>query len=287
VVANRERREALMGRVVVLGSLNIDLVTHVERHPKPGETVMGTGLERLAGGKGANQAVAASAAGAAVVMVGCVGSDEAGSAYVARLSALGIDAASIRVAPDCTTGHALITVDDAGENSIVVVPGANAAVALDDLDVLESVGPGDVVLLQLEVPLEVVIAAARRASAKGARVVLNLAPYAALPPDVLALADPLVVNEHEALLLADSEAIPASLVVTFGAAGAAWDGDQLTGPVVDQLEVLDTTGAGDAFCGALSAALVAGAGHHEALQNALAAGADAVRHLGAQRDPVL
>jgi ribokinase len=276
-----------MGRVVVVGSLNVDLVTRVERHPKPGETVMGNGLQRLAGGKGANQAVAAAAAGAAVVMVGCVGSDEAGSAYVARLSALGIDAAPIRVSPEAITGHGLITVDDAGENSIVVVAGANDKVALDDLQVLGSVGPGDVVLLQLEVPVEVVTAAARRASAQGARVVLNLAPYGAVPPDVVALADPLVVNEHEALLLADSEALPASLVVTFGAAGAAWDGDQLTGPVVEPREVLDTTGAGDAFCGALSAALAAGAFRREALQTALAAGADAVRHFGAQRNPTL
>jgi len=276
-----------MGRVVVVGSLNVDLVTHVERHPKPGETVLGAGLERLAGGKGANQSVAASAAGAAVVMVGAVGSDEAGSAYVARLSALGIGAASIRVVPDRPTGHALIAVDEAGENTIVVIPGANAELGVDDLEVLESVGPGDIVLLQLEVPPGVVAAAARRASAKGARVVLNLSPYAALPPDVVALADPLVVNEHEALLLADSEAMPASLVVTFGAAGAAWDGEQLTGPVVDQAEVLDTTGAGDAFCGALSAALVAGADRHAALQTALAAGADAVGHLGAQWDPSL
>lgn len=276
-----------MGRVVVVGSLNVDLVTHVERHPKPGETVLGTGLKRLAGGKGANQAVAASAAGAGVVMVGCVGSDEAGSAYVTRLLALGVDVAAIRVQPDCPTGHALITVDDAGENSIVVVAGANAAVAVEDLEVLGSVGPGDVVLLQMEVPLAVVAAAVRRASARGARVILNLAPYSALPPDVVALADPLVVNEHEALLLADSEALPASLVVTFGAAGAAWDGDQLTGPVLEGHEVLDTTGAGDAFWGALSAALVAGAGHREALQAALAAGADAVKHVGAQRDPAL
>ncbi len=276
-----------MGRVVVVGPLNIDLVTRVERHPKPGETVLGSGLERLAGGKGANQAVAAAAAGAAVVMVGRVGSDEAGSAYVTRLLALGIDVAAIRVQPDCPTGHALITVDEAGENSIVVVAGANAALAVDDLEVLESVGPGDVVLLQLEVPLEVVTAAVRRTSARGARVILNLSPYAALPPDVVALADPLVVNEHEALLLADSEALPASLVVTFGAAGAAWDGDQLTGPVVDAFEVLDTTGAGDAFCGALSAALVAGVGRREALQAALTAGADAVKHFGAQRNPAI
>jgi len=276
-----------MGRVVVVGSLNIDLVTHVERHPQPGETVRGTGLERWAGGKGANQAVAAAAAGAGVVMVGRVGSDESGAAYRARLTALGVDARSVLVAAAERTGHALITVDAAGENSIVVVAGANAALSVDDLDVLRSVGRGDVVLLQLEVPLEVVTAAVRRASAAGARVVLNLSPYAPLPPDVVALADPLVVNEHEALLLADSEAMPASMVVTFGAAGAAWDGDRLTGPQVEEADVLDTTGAGDAFCGALCAALVAGASRRDALQAALAAGSDAVRHLGAQPDPAL
>lgn len=276
-----------MGRIVVVGSLNVDLVTRVERHPKPGETVLGRGLVRLAGGKGANQAVAASRAGAVVVMVGRVGSDEAGSAYVARLLALGIDVAAVRVQSGCPTGHAIITVDERGENSIVVVPGANATVGLGDLDVLESVGPGDIVVLQLEVPLEVVAAAARRGSARGARIVLNLAPYAVLPPDVVAIADPLVVNQHEALLLADSEAMPASLVVTFGAAGAAWDGAQLTGPFVEGADVRDTTGAGDAFCGALAAALLEGAGRREALQKALAAGSDAIRHVGAQLDPAL
>jgi ribokinase len=276
-----------MGRVVVVGSLSMDLVTHVERHPKSGQTVRGAGLERRAGGKGANQAVAASSAGATVAVLGCVGSDEAGSAYVARLLALGIDVAAIRVATGYPTGHVLVAIDDAGESTIISIAGANAAVTVDDLGALEEVGPGDIVLLQLEIPLETVTAAVRRASARGARVVLNMAPYAALPPDVVALADPLVVNEHEALWLADSEAMPASLLVTFGAAGAAWDGDQLTGPVVEQSEVLDTTGAGDAFCGALGAALAAGAGRREALQAALAAGADAVRHQGAQRDPAL
>jgi len=276
-----------MGRVFVVGSLNVDLVTRVERLPKPGETVLGSGLERWAGGKGANQAVAAAVAGAAVVLLGCVGSDEAGSAYIARLSARGIDAAAVRVERDSPTGHAFITVDEIGENSIVVVPGANARLGLDDLALLDSVRPGDVVLLQLEVPVSVVASAARRGAARGARVILNLAPYAALPADVVAIADPLVVNEHEALMLADSDSVPASLVVTFGAAGAAWDGDQLTGPVLEGSEVLDTTGAGDAFCGALSAALAAGTGRREALEAALAAGADAVRHLGAQRAPVL
>jgi ribokinase len=220
-------------------------------------------------------------------MVGCVGSDEAGSAYVTRLLALGVEASAIRVAPGCPTGHSLITVDDEGERTVVVVAGANSEVTVDDLGALESVGPGDIVLLQLEVPLEVAVAAARRASARGARVILNLAPYAAVPADVVALADPLVVNEHEALLLADSEAVPVSLVVTFGAAGATWDGDQRTGPVVEGTDVLDTTGASDVFCGALSAALVAGMDRGEALQAALAAGAEAVKHRGAQRDPAL
>jgi ribokinase len=168
-----------------------------------------------------------------------------------------------------------------------MVAGANGRLSVDDLQVLGSVGPGDVVLLQREIPVEVVSAAARRAGSRGARVVLNLAPYGALPPDVVALADPLVVNEHEALLLADSQAMPASLVVTFGAAGATWDGEQQSGPVVAAGEVVDTTGAGDAFCGALSAALAAGASRQEALRTALAAGADAVRHFGAQRNPGL
>jgi ribokinase len=276
-----------MGRVVVVGSLNVDLVTRVERHPKPGETVLGSGLERLAGGKGANQAMACSAAGASVAMVGCVGSDEAGSAYMTRLLALGIDVSGVHAQPDCVTGHALITVDEAGENSIVVVAGANATLTLDHLSVIDSLGPDDILLVQLEIPLPVVAAAARRASTRGARVVLNLSPYAALPPDVVALADPLVVNEHEALMLADSELMPASLVVTFGSAGASWDGDRLTGPLVEESDLLDTTGAGDAFCGALTAALVKGAERLEALGAALAAGADAVKRVGAQPDPVL
>ena len=161
-----------MGRVFVVGSLNVDLVTRVERLPKPGETVLGSALERWAGGKGANQAVAASAAGAAVIMVGCIGSDEAGHAYAARLSALGIDTAAVRVEPASRTGHAFITVDELGENSIVVVAGANAAVSLDDLAPLDSIGPGDVVLLQLEVPVPVVAAAARRGVAAPAAILM-------------------------------------------------------------------------------------------------------------------
>lgn len=274
-----------MGRVVVLGSLNVDLVAAVERHPKPGETVLADGpLQRFAGGKGGNQAVAAAAAGASVTFVGAVGADDGGRAYLERLRSRGIDVTAVRTTESAATGQAWITVDDEGENSIVVIAGANAEVVADDLPEL---GPGDVLLLQLEVPLRTVAAAARVAQGRGARVVINAAPYAALPHDVAALADPLVVNEHEALQLADSDAAPTSVLVTFGAAGCSWDGERHDGIPVDDADVVDTTGAGDAFCGALAAALAAGADRASALRSASEAGAAAVRHHGAQLDPEL
>jgi len=274
-----------MGRVVVVGSLNIDLVTHVERLPGPGETLLGEGLERLAGGKGANQAVAAREAGAEVVMVGAVGDDDAGRSYTARLRRLGIHA-SLDVG-EGPSGHALITVDEAGENAIVVIPGANARLGEDALAAVGQVGPGDVVLVQLEIPLATVATTARRASGRGARVIINCAPYAVLPPDVIALADPLVVNESEAALLADGDLVPGSLLVTFGAAGAMWDGERVEGVAVPRHRVVDTTGAGDAFCGALAAALAAGADRSAALNHAVEAGARAVQRVGAQPDPQL
>lgn len=271
-----------MGRVVVVGSINVDLVTTVERHPRPGETVLGTSLRRLAGGKGANQAVAAAAAGASVAMIGCVGDDGSGVAYRERLHALGIDVTGVEVVPATPSGHALIAVDEAGENTIIVVPGANHAMREETLAPLRSVGEGDVVVVQLEIPLDLVAAAAETAHARGARVVINVAPYAALPRHVLALADPIVANEHEALQLADSDAVGSSLLVTLGAAGATWDGETVPGVRVPTSEVIDTTGAGDAFVGALAAALAAGAGRHPALAAATEAGAAAVRHAGAQ-----
>jgi ribokinase len=275
------------GCVLVLGSLNVDLVTRVERHPRPGETVLGDGLLRLAGGKGANQAVAAAAAGAPVAMVGCVGDDDGGTAYRARLADLGIDVAAVRVCAGVPTGHAVVTVADDGENAIVVIPGANDLLDEREVAAVDALGPGDVLLVQLEVPRAVVCTAVRRAAGLGARVVLNTAPYAALPPDVVALADPVVANEHEMAALAEAGAEPRSLLVTFGANGAAWDGVTAPAHLVDPAEVADTTGAGDAFCGALAAALARGADREEALDAALAAGAAAVRHPGAQPDPAL
>jgi ribokinase len=255
----------------------------VARHPRPGETVLAKGaVRRLAGGKGANQAVAAAGAGASVVLCGAVGDDEAGRAYAARLGGLGIEC-RMRVVAGEATGAAWITVDESGENAIVVLPGANRA-AVPDLDDL---GPGDVLLTQLELPVTRVEQAIRRADDLGARVVLNAAPFTAVARDVVALADPLVVNEHEAAGLADSGLVPASLLVTFGDAGAQWDGVRVDAVAVPADEVVDTTGAGDAFCGALAAAIGAGADRAAALSAAATAAAAAVRRVGAQPDPEL
>jgi ribokinase len=276
-----------MGRVLVLGSLNVDLVTHTERHPRPGETVLGEGLERLAGGKGANQAVAAAAAGAEVAMIGAVGDDDAGRAYVGRLRGLGIDTSGVVVLPDAPTGTALIVVDAAGENTIVVAAGANARVGDEAVAAVESGGPGDVLLVQLEIPIETVARACTVAARRGVRIVVNAAPYAPLPPDVLPLADPLVVNEHEARQLAETSGLPDSLLVTFGSEGVDWNGLRVPAEQVPPEDVVDTTGAGDAFCGALAAGLAAAQDNEQALRTALAAGAAAVRHPGAQPDAAL
>lgn len=274
-----------MGRVAVLGSLNVDVVTRVTRLPRPGETVLGEAAGRFAGGKGGNQAMAARRAGADVVMIGRVGGDDAGARYVERLRRHGIRA-EVPAFPDAPTGTAYITVDDAGENSIIVVPGANEMVT-DESVTAATLGPGDVLLCSLEVPLHLVARAASAADRAGARVVLNLAPYAPLPRHVIALADPVVVNESEMRQLADSDLIPASLLVTFGPAGARWDGEEVSGIRLDEGDVVDTVGAGDAFCGALAAALAGGATRREALDAANRAGAEAVQWAGAQPDAAL
>jgi ribokinase len=244
-------------------------------------------VRRFAGGKGGNQAVAAAEAGARVAMVGAVGEDEDGARYLARLRSRGVDVSAVRVEPGAATGQAWITVGADSENAIVVIPGANADLTLEDLEPVSDLGPGDVLLVQLEVPMPVVAAAARRAHGRGARVVVNAAPYAALPHDVAALADPLVVNEHEALALADSDVVPGSVLVTFGGEGCSWDGERFDGVAVPLERVVDTTGAGDAFCGALAAALATGADRAEAIRAAAEAGATAVQRAGAQADPRL
>jgi ribokinase len=269
------------GRVMVVGSSSQDLTMQVERLPAPGETVLSAQTLRGFGGKGANQAVAAAAAGASVAMVGRLGDDEVGAAYRERLAGFGVDVQHLLSTPGVPTGTAYILVDAHGENAIVVDLGANATVQPADLAPVRELGAGDVLLIQCELPVPVVAEAVRAASSAGARVVLNLAPATTLPADVIALADPLVVNEEEARLLGPGD-VPRSLLVTRGAAGAVWGEVERPAVAVPADQVLDTTGAGDAFCGALAAALASGADRTAALDQALAAGAEAVRRIGAQ-----
>jgi ribokinase len=264
-----------MGTVCVVGSLNIDLVTTVARHPAPGETVPGSGLDRLPGGKGANQALAAVRAGARTLLCGRIGADDAGAAYRRGLAERGVDCAGVLVAPDTPSGHALIAVDHDGENTIIVIPGANAA--LTDVDRhADAITSADVLLLQLEIPMPSVLRAAELAAGSGVRVLLNPSPWQVPPAELLAVADPLVVNEHEAERLPEGTG---SVCVTLGARGARWGDLSVPAPAGD---VVDTTGAGDAFAGALAAAVAAGADRADALRLAVAAGTEACGWPGAQ-----
>jgi ribokinase len=287
------------GRVVVIGSLNIDLVTRVERLPRPGETVPGGELAWLPGGKGANQALAAAVAGARTRLVGRVGADQLGRTYRTELARRGVDTGAVLVTPGVATGQALITVAADGENSIVVVPGANAHLTAADVDSWvgrAQLGPGALQLLHLEIALPVVAHAARRAAERGARVMLNPSPVRELPPWLLRLANPLVVNRHEAALLSGAaggepahlaaallaRGVPA-VVITLGPAGA-WlstpDGSvEVAAPAVT---CVDTTGAGDVFAGTLAAGLAAGTPQPASLPPAVAAASHATTYAGAQ-----
>ncbi len=269
-----------MGAVVVLGSLNIDSVVEVERHPQPGETLIGGDVVKHFGGKGANQAIAAARAGAAVGFVGRVGDDADGDAYLQRLASFGIDTTHVARTSGVPTGHAAIAVDGSGENTIIVSPGANARVTVGDLAPLSSLGAGDVLLCSLEVDTAVVAEAVRIAAARGARSVVNLAPYAPLPADVLDLADPVVVNKHENALLWADDLVPRSVLVTLGGEGSRWG--QNVVPAQKAAAVVDTTGAGDSYCGTLAAALAAGVADADAMEAASAAAALSVTWLGAQ-----
>lgn len=257
----------------VLGSINIDLVATVDRLPHPGETVPGVDFRVLPGGKGANQALAAARAGAPVAMAGAVGDDAFAAPALAGLAAAGVDLSRVRrvAAP---TGTAIILVDRAGENVIAVVAGANAAVGATDADAL-ALGPGDVLLMQLEIPRTTVERAARRARQLGATVVLNAAPADAGALAFLEAVDVLVTNESECLALAAGAGLPATdagaacaalagacgldVVTTLGDAGVVGvaGGRDLRAPALG-VDVVDTVGAGDAFCGYLAAALEAG-----------------------------
>ena len=280
----------MSGRLVVLGSVNSDLTVRVARHPLPGETLLGGDLSTGLGGKGANQAAAAARMGVAPLFLGAVGTDAVGDTLRSGLAAAGVDVSALATV-DGPSGVALITVADDGENTIVVAAGANDRVdAATVRDTVSALDADDVVLAQLEVPLDVVSTAS---SSTSARFVLNLSPARDVPAPLLAACDPLIVNETEAALIAGDgspeELVQRlrprvrSVVLTLGGDGAlVADGEGMRHHPAPQVEVVDTTGAGDAFAGALAAALARGAALNDAAAAGVAAGAEAVQWVGAQ-----
>ena len=262
-----------MSQLLVIGSINADLHVHVEARPAPGQTVRGGPLTILPGGKGANQALAASLLGAQVSLVGAVGSDANAQPALEELHRSHVDLSQV-THMDGSTGTAVIVVSGDGENSIIVSAGANAAVTPQQVHrAIASSADDTVVLLQLELPVPVVETAVAEAHDRGLRVILNAAPIAPLSPQVLAACDPLVVNETEAADLLGMDSLdghhyeqvatgllalgPKSVVMTLGAAGCAVAvlGQSVVQIPAPRVTAVDTTGAGDAFVGALAAAL--------------------------------
>jgi ribokinase len=280
-------------KIAVVGSVNIDLIATAPQLPRPGETTLGRDFRQLPGGKGANQAVAAARAGGRATMLGAIGSDAYGVTLKARLHSSGVDVTQLRVVYGAS-GVALIAVNDAGENTIVVVPGANAQFRGLTGDEVSAIAAADVVLCQLETPRSTAVQAAAAAREAGTpKVVLNLAPARHLPEEIWPLLDLLVANELEAEALVGSgepavlldrvlERVPRA-VLTRGARGA-WLGERGVPPLYVPAPVIgavDTTGAGDAFCGALAVAWGEGRDLPDAVRWASAAGACAARKLGA------
>ena len=257
----------------VVGSCNVDYVVRVAHLARPGETVRGDDVAHLPGGKGANQAVAAARLGAAVTMIGCVGEDADGDLIATTLVDNGVDVSRLRRSSR-PTGAAFISVDDAGENQIVLSPGANV-----DLDVSASdLESFDVVLAQLEVPS----AAVAEASLRSRRLVLNVAPVAPVAASVLERCAVIVANEVEAESL--DLARLGHVIVTLGARGATHlrFGREVASLAAPRVAVLDTVGAGDAFCAAYAVQYAKGADAYDALSYAVVAGALATRASGAQ-----
>lgn len=285
--------------VLVVGSINVDVVIKVKDIPAPGETVHGSDPIYLPGGKGGNQAVSVAHNGARSVMVSAVGDDDFGKDALVSLRAYGVNVDQVETISG-TTGAAYIYVDARGENSIVVAPGANGKVKADTIEqrIRNNANADSVILCQMELPLPVVEMAAKTASEIGARFILNLAPAIEIGDELLSACDPIIVNESEAELLSgqsiknldDAKATISlltkrakSAVITLGPDGAVFsDGAQVQHLPSEKVSVVDTTGAGDAFVGALAAAFANGADFESAVRAGLKAGAAAVQHFGAQ-----
>jgi ribokinase len=256
-------------RITVVGSANVDLVARCSRLPQPGETIGGAEFQRIPGGKGANQAVAAARLGARARFVGRIGSDRL---PLHALEREGVDVSHARL-EDGETGVALILVDDEGENVIVVAPGANARLEAADVDV----GEADAVLCQLEIPIDAVAAAAEQISF----FCLNAAPANPVPPTLLRRADLVVVNRYELDMLAET---PRLTALTLGAEGAVLleAGVEVARVSPPPVRAVDGTAAGDAFCACLLVSWLEGRDREDALRRACAAGALAASRLGAQ-----
>ncbi|WP_448042221.1 ribokinase [Bradyrhizobium liaoningense] len=288
-----------MGRVFVAGSINMDVVATADRHPRVGETVAGRQVLYFPGGKGANQAVAASRLGARTTLIGRLGKDSFGGELKAFLGEQGIDLGYVVETAEAHTGTAIITVAEA-DNTIVVIPGANGLVATDDVDVVPLLA-GDVAVSQFEIPLPAIAAFFRRARAAGATTLLNPAPAQAMSRELLALVDILVLNETELGFLARSELSESdeaariiaaasqlqaredqTICVTLGKRGVlALAGREEIAVPGRAVKALDTTGAGDCFVGALAAQLADDVPLRAALAFANAAASISVQRMGA------
>lgn len=282
--------------IVVVGSINMDLVVWTPRHPTPGETVLGSNYAAFPGGKGANQAIATVRSGSAVRMVGCLGEDAFGQTLLQGLQHDGIDTGWIKRVSG-PSGVAFITINQAGQNAIVVAPGSNAALQPEDLYPTAFMG-AKAALLQLEIPLPVVWKAAEMAKAQKTLVVLNAAPAQALSAEKLSLVDVLVVNEFEAGIMGGQtpqnpqqalevakalQRLVPTVVVTLGALGVVWVSPQDQGHLpVYPVHAVDTTSAGDAFVGMLTHQLAKGLALPQAVRWASACGALATTKVGAQ-----
>ena len=266
----------------VVGSINLDLVASGAPLPRAGDTVTGARCAQHPGGKGANQALAARRLGAEVKMVGCVGDDALAETALALLRQDGVDVGAVMSEIGTPTGVALIAVSPEGENQITVASGANANVSPSDVAGLPNC---DVILCQLEVPVHAIEAAADRATATGALLAINLAPAMEVPSTLLDRADLLIVNEIEAAFYGEALHHDGGLVaLTLGGEGAVLfkQGREIARSKAYPVNVVDTTGAGDTFCGALACALAEGQEPQAALNFASAAGALAVTKPGAQ-----
>jgi len=288
-------------KIVVVGSLNMDLVVRMPQIPRPGETLLGGVFKTFPGGKGANQAVAAARLGAHVTMIGCVGGDAFGQEMRDTLTAEGIDTTHVLVHAESATGVALIQVNSKGQNSIAVASGANFQLTSADVEkAMQSIGKFDVLVMPLETPLETIYTASQIASRKGAKVLLNPAPAQVLEKDLLQLVDILLPNEYEVGLMTGTSQENAdirqsaeklislgvkNLIVTLGNQGALFfDGKTNTDMLIPAcpVQAVDSTAAGDCFVGALAVGLCEGKPIPAAAEFASAAAAISVTRVGAQ-----